>query len=264
MSGALLAVTSRAAKSFEMIIMSRVLVGINAGMSFIILNIYVDTCSHALHFKLEYKQNIRQWSTNKSAGIQNVCCVFAGISMNVQPMYFGESAPKHLRGAISLSSAVFTAFGVVLGQVVGLRYAHGALFFLQNWQIPSVLKMNNRCHWLGIYSNSFMYLFIERFWAVSRVGSIFLPVMPFLASFSSSPCLGSQRAPDTCSLTGATRRLVLMVHTVIIQTMVKCTLQCHLKCFSQGISYFLLPVKIIKKRNMFTSLHFWALVRFYI
>lgn len=42
--------------------------------------------------------------------------------MNVQPMYFGESAPKHLRGAISLSSAVFTAFGVVLGQVVGLRY----------------------------------------------------------------------------------------------------------------------------------------------
>lgn len=45
-----------------------------------------------------------------------------GISMNVQPMYFGESAPKHLRGAISLSSAVFTAFGVVLGQVVGLRY----------------------------------------------------------------------------------------------------------------------------------------------
>lgn len=46
---------------------------------------------------------------------------FAGISMNVQPMYFGESAPQHLRGAISLSSAVFTAFGVVLGQVVGLR-----------------------------------------------------------------------------------------------------------------------------------------------
>lgn len=42
--------------------------------------------------------------------------------MNVQPMYFGESAPKHLRGAISMSSCVFTAFGVVLGQVVGLRY----------------------------------------------------------------------------------------------------------------------------------------------
>lgn len=33
MSAALLALTSRAAKSFEMIIISRVLVGINAGMS---------------------------------------------------------------------------------------------------------------------------------------------------------------------------------------------------------------------------------------
>lgn len=57
---------------------------------------------------------------------------FAGISMNVQPMYFGESAPKHLRGAVSLSSAVFTAFGVVLGQVVGLRYGHGYTSFCQN------------------------------------------------------------------------------------------------------------------------------------
>ncbi|XP_051562716.1 solute carrier family 2, facilitated glucose transporter member 11 [Myxocyprinus asiaticus] len=74
MSSSLLALLSRTAKSFEMIIMSRFLVGINAG-----------------------------------------------ISMNVQPMYFGESAPKHLRGAVSLSSAVFTSFGVVLGQVVGLR-----------------------------------------------------------------------------------------------------------------------------------------------
>lgn len=44
-----------------------------------------------------------------------------GISMNVQPMYFGESAPKHLRGAVALSSSVFTAFGLVLGQVVSLR-----------------------------------------------------------------------------------------------------------------------------------------------
>lgn len=42
--------------------------------------------------------------------------------MNVQPMYFGESAPKHLRGAVSLSSAVFTSFGLVLGQVVSLEY----------------------------------------------------------------------------------------------------------------------------------------------
>lgn len=38
--------------------------------------------------------------------------------MNVQPMYFGESASKHLQGAASLSSAIFTSLGVVLGQVV--------------------------------------------------------------------------------------------------------------------------------------------------
>ena len=47
--------------------------------------------------------------------------LIAGVSMNVQPMYFGESAPKHLRGAVSLSSAVFTSSGLVVGQVVGLR-----------------------------------------------------------------------------------------------------------------------------------------------
>uniref|UniRef100_A0A672PDY1 Solute carrier family 2, facilitated glucose transporter member 5 n=1 Tax=Sinocyclocheilus grahami TaxID=75366 RepID=A0A672PDY1_SINGR len=74
LSSSLLALLSRTAKSFEMIIISRFLVGINAG-----------------------------------------------ISMNVQPMYFGESAPKHLRGAVSLSSAVFTSFGLVLGQVVSLN-----------------------------------------------------------------------------------------------------------------------------------------------
>lgn len=44
-----------------------------------------------------------------------------GVSMNVQPMYLAESAPKKLRGAVALTSASFTALGLVLGQVVGLR-----------------------------------------------------------------------------------------------------------------------------------------------
>lgn len=48
MTGALLAVTSRAAKSFEMIIISRVLVGINSGMSFVSLNICVSISSNVL------------------------------------------------------------------------------------------------------------------------------------------------------------------------------------------------------------------------
>lgn len=49
-AGAVLVLTCRIAKSFEMLIFARLLVGVNAG-----------------------------------------------VSMNVQPMYFGESAPKHLR-----------------------------------------------------------------------------------------------------------------------------------------------------------------------
>uniref|UniRef100_A0AAQ5ZSJ6 Solute carrier family 2, facilitated glucose transporter member 5 n=1 Tax=Amphiprion ocellaris TaxID=80972 RepID=A0AAQ5ZSJ6_AMPOC len=115
MSGALLALTSRAAKSFEMIIISRVLVGINAG-----------------------------------------------ISMNVQPMYFGESAPKHLRGAISLSSAVFTAFGVVLGQVVGLREILGSeacwQYLLASNAVPGLIQLLT----LPWFPESPRYLLIDR------------------------------------------------------------------------------------------------------
>ncbi|XP_053443041.1 solute carrier family 2, facilitated glucose transporter member 11 isoform X2 [Nycticebus coucang] len=47
--------------------------------------------------------------------------VSAGVSMSVQPMYLGESAPKELRGAVAMTSAIFTALGIVMGQVVGLR-----------------------------------------------------------------------------------------------------------------------------------------------
>ncbi|XP_061584500.1 solute carrier family 2, facilitated glucose transporter member 11-like [Cololabis saira] len=115
MTGALLALTSRAAKSFEMIIISRVLIGINAG-----------------------------------------------ISMNVQPMYFGESAPKHLRGAVSLSSAVFTAFGVVLGQVVGLREILGSestwQYLLASNAIPGLIQLLT----LPWFPESPRYLLIDK------------------------------------------------------------------------------------------------------
>lgn len=76
---AALVLTCRQVKAFEMIIVSRFLVGVNSG-----------------------------------------------VSMNVQPMYFGESAPKHLRGAVAFSSAVFTAFGIFFGQVVGLTELLGS------------------------------------------------------------------------------------------------------------------------------------------
>ncbi|XP_047417666.1 solute carrier family 2, facilitated glucose transporter member 11 isoform X6 [Sciurus carolinensis] len=52
--------------------------------------------------------------------------VSAGVSMNIQPMYLGESAPKELRGAVAMTSAIFTALGIVMGQVVGLSPAAAA------------------------------------------------------------------------------------------------------------------------------------------
>ncbi|KAM9330847.1 solute carrier family 2, facilitated glucose transporter member 11-like [Gastrophryne carolinensis] len=85
------------AKSFEMIILGRILAGVNSG------------------------------------------------NMNIQPMYLGESAPKKLRGTVALSSAVFTASGLVLGQVVGLREILGSEeslhFLLASNAIPAVLQL---------------------------------------------------------------------------------------------------------------------------
>uniref|UniRef100_A0A8C5P5T0 Solute carrier family 2 member 11 n=1 Tax=Leptobrachium leishanense TaxID=445787 RepID=A0A8C5P5T0_9ANUR len=89
---------SRSAKSFEMIVLGRILAGVNSG-----------------------------------------------ISMSIQPMYLGESAPKKLRGTVALSSAVFTAMGLVLGQVVGLREILGSEetwpLLLASNAFPGVLQL---------------------------------------------------------------------------------------------------------------------------
>ncbi|XP_017334927.1 solute carrier family 2, facilitated glucose transporter member 11 isoform X1 [Ictalurus punctatus] len=115
MSSALLALTSQKAQSFEMIIISRYLVGINVG-----------------------------------------------VSMNVQPMYFGESAPKHLRGAVALSSSVFTSFGLVLGQVVGLREVLGCescwQYLLASNAVPGFIQLLT----LPWFPESPRYLLIDR------------------------------------------------------------------------------------------------------
>ncbi|KAF5909370.1 solute carrier family 2, facilitated glucose transporter member 11-like, partial [Clarias magur] len=115
MFSALLAVTSQKAQSFEMIIISRYLIGINVG-----------------------------------------------VSMNVQPMYFGESAPKHLRGAVALSSSVFTSFGLVLGQVVGLREVLGCescwQYLLASNAVPGFIQLIT----LPWFPESPRYLLIDR------------------------------------------------------------------------------------------------------
>lgn len=67
MTGSLLAVTSRAARSFEMIIISRVLIGINAGMSFLCLFTLIS-CIFIMHVA-DWNENwtkMRQWSKNNA------------------------------------------------------------------------------------------------------------------------------------------------------------------------------------------------------
>ncbi|XP_029135971.1 solute carrier family 2, facilitated glucose transporter member 11 isoform X2 [Labrus bergylta] len=86
----------------------------------------------------------------------------SGVSMNVQPMYFGESAPKHLRGATAFSSAVFTAFGIFLGQVVGLTEVLGAEplwpYLLASNALPGLIQLLT----LPWFPESPRYLLIDR------------------------------------------------------------------------------------------------------
>ncbi|KAM9622465.1 LOW QUALITY PROTEIN: solute carrier family 2, facilitated glucose transporter member 11 [Trichechus inunguis] len=71
--------------------------------------------------------------------------VSARVSMNIQPMYLGESAPKELRGAVAMTSAIFTALGIVMGQVVGLRELLGGPhtwpLLLSSCLVPGVLQL---------------------------------------------------------------------------------------------------------------------------
>ncbi|XP_037611265.1 solute carrier family 2, facilitated glucose transporter member 11-like [Sebastes umbrosus] len=113
--GAVLVLLCRVARSFEMIILARFLVGMNSG-----------------------------------------------VSMNVQPMYFGESAPTHLRGAVAFSSAVFTAFGIFLGQVVGITEIMGAEphwhYLLASNALPALIQLLT----LPWFPESPRYLLIDR------------------------------------------------------------------------------------------------------
>ncbi|XP_063664407.1 solute carrier family 2, facilitated glucose transporter member 11 isoform X4 [Pan troglodytes] len=113
-SAAILFGFSRKAGSFEMIMLGRLLVGVNAG-----------------------------------------------VSMNIQPMYLGESAPKELRGAVAMSSGIFTALGIVMGQVVGLRELLGGPqawpLLLASCLVPGALQLAS----LPLLPESPRYLLID-------------------------------------------------------------------------------------------------------
>ncbi|NXL61111.1 GTR11 protein, partial [Chordeiles acutipennis] len=89
--------------------------------------------------------------------------VNAGMAtMNVQPMYLAESAPKKLRGAVALTSASFTALGLVLGQIVGLRELLGGEeswpFLLASNAVPALIQLTS----LPWFPESPRYLLIDR------------------------------------------------------------------------------------------------------
>ncbi|KAB0370154.1 hypothetical protein FD755_018116 [Muntiacus reevesi] len=88
--------------------------------------------------------------------------ISAGVGMNVQPMYLGESAPKELRGAVAMTSAIFTALGLVMGQVVGLRELLGGPqawpLLLASCLVPGVLQLAS----LPLLPESPRYLLIDR------------------------------------------------------------------------------------------------------
>ncbi|KAF6081903.1 hypothetical protein HJG60_008892 [Phyllostomus discolor] len=85
-----------------------------------------------------------------------------GVSMNVQPMYLGESAPKELRGTVAMTSAIFTALGIVMGQVVGLRELLGGPqawpLLLASCLVPGLLQLAS----LPLLPESPRYLLIDR------------------------------------------------------------------------------------------------------
>ncbi|XP_036210125.1 solute carrier family 2, facilitated glucose transporter member 11 isoform X4 [Myotis myotis] len=88
--------------------------------------------------------------------------VSAGVSMSIQPMYLGESAPKEFRGAVAMTSAIFTALGIVMGQVVGLRELLGGRqawpLLLASCLVPGVLQLAS----LPLLPESPRYLLIDR------------------------------------------------------------------------------------------------------
>ncbi|XP_062822197.1 solute carrier family 2, facilitated glucose transporter member 11 isoform X1 [Anolis carolinensis] len=85
-----------------------------------------------------------------------------GVGLCVQPMYIGESAPKHLRGALAMGSSIFLTGGILTGQVVGLRELLGgpayAPFLISSCWIPAVIQLLT----LPWFPESPRFLFLDR------------------------------------------------------------------------------------------------------
>ncbi|XP_054852593.1 solute carrier family 2, facilitated glucose transporter member 11-like [Eublepharis macularius] len=85
-----------------------------------------------------------------------------GIGLCLQPLYIGEAAPKHLRGAMTMGSSIFLTGGILTGQVIGLRELLGGEkswpFLVSSCCFPAFFQLLT----LPWFPESPRYLFIDR------------------------------------------------------------------------------------------------------
>ncbi|XP_070619535.1 solute carrier family 2, facilitated glucose transporter member 11-like isoform X2 [Erythrolamprus reginae] len=68
-----------------------------------------------------------------------------GIGLSVQPLYIGETAPRHLRGAFMMGNSIFLTGGILTGQLMGLRELLGGEarwpFLVASCGLPAILQL---------------------------------------------------------------------------------------------------------------------------
>ncbi|XP_005309771.1 solute carrier family 2, facilitated glucose transporter member 11-like isoform X2 [Chrysemys picta bellii] len=88
--------------------------------------------------------------------------VNTGVGICVQPLYIGEVAPKHLRGAMAMGSSIFLTGGILTGQIIGLRELLGGEkywpFLLSSSCFPALAQL----FFLPWFPESPRYLLIDR------------------------------------------------------------------------------------------------------
>ncbi|XP_070813789.1 solute carrier family 2, facilitated glucose transporter member 11-like [Chaetodon trifascialis] len=85
-----------------------------------------------------------------------------GLSLSVHLMYIGESSPKRLRGFLTLTTSIFTGFGKVLGQIMGIKEMMGTEemwpYLLAFSGIPAILQFMT----LLFFPEAPRYLYIDK------------------------------------------------------------------------------------------------------
>ncbi|XP_007443236.1 solute carrier family 2, facilitated glucose transporter member 11-like [Python bivittatus] len=86
----------------------------------------------------------------------------AGVGLCVQPLYIGEAAPRHLRGAMTMGSSIFLTGGILTGQVMGLRELLGGEgcwhFLLLSCCLPAMIQLLT----LPWFPESPRFMFLDR------------------------------------------------------------------------------------------------------